>query len=100
LNWLNRIRAALNWHRHRGETFLECATRISLKHKMPTRAIRQQVHDLTTQLQIMLSHVEQLPSDGSKAQQEHIREIRLAVKAAVKIIGTIQNLAAIELNES
>jgi hypothetical protein len=89
----------MKWLSETGETFLECTTRIILKHKMPTRAIRTLLHDLTNELQIILSHIEQLTPGKTKVQQAHIKEIRSAMKAAVKIIGKIQNLAAIELGE-
>jgi len=89
----------LKWHRQSGETYLECTERILIKHKMPTRVIRTQLHDLTNELQIMLSHIEQLPPGTTREQRKHMREIRAAMKAAVQIIGKIQNLAALELNE-
>jgi hypothetical protein len=89
----------VTWHKHQGETFFESATRISIKHKMPTRAIRSLVHDLTTQMQIMLSHIEDLPSGTTKAQQTHVKAIKIAMKDATRIIGKIQNLATIELDD-
>jgi hypothetical protein len=88
----------LTWSKDRGETYLESTERIFLKHKMPTRAIRSLVHDLTTQMQIMLSHIEDLPH-GSERQQVHVKAIRKAMKDSVRIIGKIQNLAAMDLDD-
>jgi hypothetical protein len=85
--------------RIRVKKYLDAATRVNLKYKMPTRAILLQVHQLTNHLQVLLSHVEQLKPGVSKVQQSHVAEIRKATKGAVAVIGKIQNLANIELEE-
>jgi DNA-binding transcriptional regulator YdaS (Cro superfamily) len=79
--------------------YLDTATRVNLKYKMPTRAILLQVHQLTNHLQLLLSHVEQLKPGASKLQKEHVAAIRKATKGAVAVMGRIQNLANIELEE-
>lgn len=70
-----------------------------IKHKMPTRAINERLKDLTNQVQLMLSHIEELTPVG-KGQKEHVREIKSAIRQVVRIVHKMHNLAEIEIDES
>ena len=74
------------------------------KNKMSTRAIDSRLNDLTNSIQLLFSHLEQLKPAGTakqrREQQQHIKEMKAAIKDAVRIIHKMHNLAAIDLDES
>ena len=63
---------------------------------VPTKAIQDQVHQLSDEMQLLLSNVEEF-KPASKKQKRHVSEVKAALKRAVTIMHKIQNLATIEI---
>ncbi len=67
------------------------------KYKVPQKLIREHVHELSNQIQIMLSSIEEF-QPRSKVQKLHVSRAKEAIRKAAAIMHRIQNLAQIEID--